>query len=138
MISCVFCKIVQGTLPSQKVYEDDHVVAFAPLEKDILAKGHLLVVSRTHFSDIYDIPVKQLCFIMNTIKEIATRLRKKFKATGINILHASGRDAQQSVFHFHMHVIPRYEKDTLNTWPKTGYKERDFLEVYTKMKKALQ
>jgi len=68
--------------------------------------------------------------IVDTIKTISQKLKEKFNAEGINILHASGKVAQQSCFHFHFHLIPRYKDDGLDTWPKTGYKEGNFPKVY--------
>jgi len=125
-----FCKIITGKLPSNKIYENEYVLVFAPLKEHIIAKGHMLVIPKKHYADIYDIPKVELYNIMDVVKTISQKLREKFNADGINILHASGKVAQQSCFHFHIHLIPRYKDDGLDTWPETGYKEGNFPEVY--------
>lgn len=130
MTECSFCKIIAGELPSNKIYENEHVLAFAPLKKGIIAKGHMLVIPKKHYLDIYDIPREKLHHIINTAKMIAQKLKEKYGADGINILHASGKVAQQSCFHFHIHLIPRYKDDGLDTWPETDYKENNFPKVY--------
>jgi histidine triad (HIT) family protein len=121
---CVFCKIVEGKLPSRKVYENRHILAFLTIEP--ISRGHLLIIPKKHFENIYDISESDLKEIIVSAKKIAKFLKTSLGATGINILHASGKDAQQSVFHFHIHIVPRYEGDSLDTWPKTNYKEKDF------------
>jgi len=137
MDTCVFCKIIEGQVPSNKVYEDEHVVAFAPLEKDMLSKGHLLVVPKKHFESIYDITIDELTFMMRAVKLISKKLKEGYGAEGINILHASGKAGQQSVFHFHLHLVPRYADDGLDAWPKTGYVEKEAAEVYKKIRELL-
>ena len=137
MKGCIFCKIAKRELPSHKVYEDKHVLAFAPTKETIIARGHMLVIPKKHYASIYNIPNDELCGIIKAVKLIAMKLRKKLKAEGINILHASGKAAQQSVMHFHLHLAPRYKNDRLDTWPETGYKEKDFPEIYKKMMRLL-
>jgi histidine triad (HIT) family protein len=134
MDSCIFCKIIEGQVPSHKVYEDEHVLAFAPLEKDILTKGHMLVIPKKHFENIYDITIDELTFLMRAVKLISKRLKEAIGADGINLLHASGKSGQQSSPHFHLHLAPRYKDDGLDTWPKTGFKDAEFPEVYKKMR----
>ena len=130
MTECSFCKIIAGKLPSNKIYENENVLAFAPLKEHIIAKGHMLVIPKKHYNDIYDIPKEELHHIIEAVKTISQKLKVKFHADGINILHASGKVAQQSCFHFHVHLIPRYKDDDLDTWPNTGYKECNFPEIY--------
>lgn len=138
MAECIFCKIIEGNLPSNKIYENENVLAFAPLEKTIISKGHLLVIPKKHYVDIYEIRKEELHHIMDAVKTISEKLKEKFNADGINILHASGKVAQQSCFHFHIHLIPRYKGDRLDTWPKTGYKENNFNEVYKEIAKIFK
>lgn len=130
MTECSFCKIIAGKLPSTKIYENENVLAFAPLKEHVIAKGHMLVIPKKHYVDIYDIPKEELHHIIDAVKIISQKLKEKYNAEGINILHASGKVAQQSCFHFHIHLIPRYKNDGLDTWPETGYKEGNFPEVY--------
>ncbi len=130
MTECSFCKIITGKLPSNKIYENENVLAFAPLKEHIIAKGHMLLIPKKHYVDIYDIPKEELHYLVDAIKTISQKLKEKLNAGGINVLHASGKVAQQSCFHFHFHLIPRYKDDGLDTWPKTGYKEGNFPDVY--------
>ena len=123
MAECIFCKIVEGKLPSHKLYENENVLAFAPLKEHIISKGHMIIVPKKHYINIYDIPEHELNNIIKSVKIIAQTLKEKYNAPGINILHASGKVAQQSCFHFHIHLIPRYKDDGLDIWPETGYKE---------------
>ena len=115
-------------MPTNKIYENENVLAFALLKEHIVAKGHMLVIPKKHYADFYDIPKEELHHIVDAIKIISQKLKSKYGVDGINILHASGKVAQQSCFHFHL--IPRYKDDGLDTWPNTGYKEGNFPEVY--------
>jgi len=133
MTECSFCKIIAGKLPSNKIYENENVLVFAPLKDTIISKGHMLVIPKKHYENIYDIPKEELHHIMDVVKIISQKLKSEFSAEGINILHASGKVAQQSCFHFHIHLIPRYKDDGLDTWPETGYKEGNFPEVYNEI-----
>jgi histidine triad (HIT) family protein len=136
-VKCSFCEITAGKLVSTKVYETKNSLSFAPLKKHIISKGHMIIIPKKHYKDIYDIPKQELYPLMDTIKTISQKLKEKYNANGINLLHASGKVAQQSCFHFHIHLIPRYKKDGLNTWPKTGYKEKNFSEVYKEITNLL-
>jgi len=129
-MECSFCKIIAGKLPTNKIYENENVLVFAPLKEHIISKGHMLVIPKKHYADIYDIPKAELHHIMDAVKTISQKLKEKFNADGINLLHASDKVAQQSCFHFHIHLIPRYKDDGLDTWPETGYKEDNFPNVY--------
>lgn len=134
MKGCSFCKIIKGDLPSNKIYENNNVYVFAPLKDAIISKGHMLIIPKKHYENIYEMPKKEIGYVMTTTKDIAEKLKEKYKAKGINLLHASGKAAQQSVLHFHIHLIPRYEEDGLDTWPNTGYEENNYEEVYKEIK----
>lgn len=124
MKSCVFCQIANGKLPADIVYEDRNSLVIIP--KKMEAKGHLLVIPKKHYENIFDIKKKHLEKLIVVSKKMALLLRNKLGATGVNILHASGKDAQQSVNHFHLHLIPRYKNDGLDTWmKKPGKKDYD-------------
>ena len=132
MEDCIFCKIVNGEIPSRKVYEDEKVLAF--LDVNPISKGHVLIIPKKHFENIFDIDEDYLKKIITVSKKISLMVKDNLNANGINILHASGKDAQQSVFHFHIHLVPRYKDDKLNTWPKSDYKELNFDEIIKKLK----
>jgi len=113
---CIFCKVIVGESESWTVYEDDVVKAF--FDFSVASEGHTLVVPKNHYENIYDIPEKELHAIVGAIKKIADHYRKVLNVGAVNIMHASGRAAQQSVFHFHMHLVPRHEGDGLDLWYK--------------------
>ena len=114
MSDCIFCQIVRGELPAQVHYEDERFLAFSPL--DLVSKEHLLLIPKAHFADVFDIDEDTIGELFSTAKKITFDLVKELGATGVNFLHASGKDAQQSVFHFHLHIVPRYSQDNLDLW----------------------
>ena len=113
---CIFCKIVAGEIPSYKIYEDENVYAFLDIADD--AEGHTLVIPKSHYENVLDIPYDELCKVMVAVKKIANHYVDNCGYSGVNIMNASGKDAQQSVFHLHFHIFPRKNNDGLNTWPK--------------------
>lgn len=127
MNECIFCKIVKGEIPSYKIYEDESVFGF--LDVNPISKGHCLVIPKKHYSNVFDIPTKELENVVSAIKKISEEIKEKLDVTGVNIMNASGKDAQQTVFHFHMHIIPRRKGDGLDTWPKSKYSEKNFEDV---------
>ncbi len=80
--------------------------------------GHSLIVPNKHYENIFDIPEEELTHIIKFAQKISLHLKERLGTTGINILHASGKSAQQSVSHFHIHIFPRFDNDGLDTWPK--------------------
>lgn len=114
MAECIFCKIINNQLPLQIVFESHQTLGIIP--KESVSKGHTLLIPKKHFENIFDINKEVLKEIIISTKKLSILLVDKFNATGINILHASGKDAQQSVIHFHLHLIPRYPNDGLDLW----------------------
>ena len=114
MNNCIFCKIIRKESPAKIVFEDDDILALLPKEK--VSKGHTLLIPKKHFENIFDIDTIILEKLITVSKTLSERLSKESNATGINLLHASGKDAQQSVAHFHLHIIPRYKNDGLDLW----------------------
>lgn len=135
MENCIFCKIVKGEIPSKKIYENEKILAF--LDTNPMSKGHLLIIPKKHFENIYEIEDSYLKGIISVAKIIAESLKKSLNTSGVNILHASGQDAQQSVFHFHIHLVPRYKDDGLDIWPKSDYKELNLDEIKNKIAKEI-
>lgn len=103
---CVFCGIVAGEVPSTKVAEDDTTYAFMDINP--ASDGHLLVIPKRHSTDLFDIPAGDLTAVTLAAQRVAKAAVKEFGAGGVNLLNCCGATAWQSVFHFHMHVIPRY------------------------------
>lgn len=127
MVRCIFCGIIKGKINTYKIYEDNETLCI--LDNNPISKGHCLIIPKAHCSDIYDIDKELLKKLMVTAKNLATMLKNKIGVKGVNIFHASGRTAQQSIFHFHFHLVPRYPNDGINAWPKSQYKERNFENV---------
>lgn len=109
---CLFCKIVAGEIPSTKVYEDDKTYAYMDIAPG--SDGHLLVVPKVHSADILEIEAEDLSALYLSAQKLARRLIEVLDADGVNVLNNCGSAAWQTVFHTHVHVIPRYAgRDTL-------------------------
>ena len=113
---CVFCAIVDGTAPAERVYEDEFVVAIMDICP--AATGHVLVIPKTHSQDLWDIGRQDAERAMAASVRVAGMIRSSLHPAGINLVHASGAAAWQSVFHFHLHLVPRNDGDRLvPPWP---------------------
>jgi histidine triad (HIT) family protein len=108
---CIFCKIVAGEVPATKVDEDDATVTFMDISP--ATRGHALVIPREHATDLLSIGSDDLDACMRAAQKQAHRAKDKLGADGVNVLNSCGAAAWQTVFHFHIHVIPRYEDDPL-------------------------
>jgi len=108
---CIFCKIVAGELPAEKVAEDEHTIAFMDLNP--WTRGHALVIPRNHSRNLYDVDPEDLRHAVVAAKRLAERLRDRLGCDGVNLLNSFEPAAWQTVFHLHLHVIPRYEGDPL-------------------------
>ena len=111
MADCLFCKIIAGEIPSTRVYEDERTVAFMDINP--ATRGHLLVVPREHTRDLKTIAPEDLTAVAQAAQKLAKVMPDRLGADGVNLLNSCGRTAWQTVFHFHMHVIPRYAADPL-------------------------
>jgi histidine triad (HIT) family protein len=108
---CIFCKIVAGEIPSTKIDEDERTIAFMDISP--ATRGHALVIPRAHATDVYEIEPQDLAAVAVMAQRVAAKARANLGAAGVNLLNSSGAAAWQTVFHFHMHVIPRYADDPL-------------------------
>ena len=113
---CPFCRIVNGSLSARVVAEDEHALAFLP--KKLAVHGHTLIIPKDHFVPLFDIDADSLASVLSLSKSLAEHYAQTINSQGVNILHASGTAAQQSVPHFHIHLIPRFEQDGVNAWPR--------------------
>ena len=111
MSDCIFCKIVAGEIPSTIVAEDERTVAFMDIRP--ATRGHALVIPRAHATDVHDITPEDLQAVAVAAQRLAARMLDVLGADGVNLLNSSGAAAWQTVFHFHLHVIPRYDGDPL-------------------------
>jgi histidine triad (HIT) family protein len=108
---CIFCKIVAGELPGQIVEEDERTIAFMDINPG--TRGHLLVIPRAHARNLLEISPEDLGATIATAQRMAQRVNQRLEPAGINLINSCGSAAWQTVFHFHVHVIPRYEDDPL-------------------------
>ena len=111
MDDCLFCKIVAGEIPSTRVREDERTVAFMDISP--WARGHALVIPREHARNLYEISDDDLSATMAAAKRLAERMRDRLECDGVNLLNSAEPAAWQTIFHFHVHVIPRFEGDDL-------------------------
>jgi histidine triad (HIT) family protein len=108
---CLFCKIVAGEVPSTRVDEDERTVAFMDINP--ATRGHVLVIPREHSAELHEIGTDDLAACAAMAQRVAARARDRLGADGMTLINSTGRAAWQTVFHFHVHVIPRYENDPL-------------------------
>lgn len=103
---CIFCKIINGELPSAKVFEDEHVYAFLDISQ--VTKGHTLVIPKTHTKNIYETPEDVAKELFAKVPLIANAIKKTYQPLGMNLVNNNEPIADQTVFHLHLHLIPRY------------------------------
>lgn len=117
--SCIFCKIANGEIPSQTLYEDD--IFRVILDLGPATKGHALILPKEHYANLYDLPEETAGEVMKLAKKMATEMTERLGCEGFNLVQNNGDLAGQTVFHFHMHLIPRYRADG----QKIGWKPQE-------------
>ena len=133
--NCIFCKIANGEIPSATLFEDEDFRVILDLVP--ATKGHALILPKNHFANLFEIPeeVEAKAFVL--AKKIATKMKKVFACDGVNIVQNNGIAAGQTVFHFHIHLIPRYEQDGAGVSWKPGTLTDDARdEILQKWKQA--
>ena len=114
---CIFCKIVAGEFPAAKIYEDELTVAFMDIGQ--VNPGHVLVASKRHAVTVLDLTPEEAAGVMQTAQRIAQAAQQAFEPDGITLFQANGAAGGQTVFHFHMHVLPRHDSDGVSlSWPR--------------------
>jgi histidine triad (HIT) family protein len=108
---CIFCKIVAGELPATKIDEDDRTITFMDINPG--TRGHALVIPKEHSKDLLEIESADLAATAEAAQRLAKRMSEALGAEGVNLINSCGSAAWQTVFHFHLHVIPRYSDDTV-------------------------
>lgn len=131
-MDCIFCKIIKGELPSEKIYEDDKFVAI--LDINPVHEGHALVMPKEHTPNFLETPDEILKLLLPVCKKVAKAVVKSVQADGFNLSTNNGRAAHQQVDHLHFHIIPRYLEDGLKPWPQSEYKEDRIKEVGEKIR----
>ncbi|WP_050614240.1 HIT family protein [Bacillus testis] len=131
MSDCVFCGIINGDIPCSKVYEDEHVLAFLDLSQ--VTKGHTLVIPKVHKKNVYELTPEIAGHVFAAVPKIANAIKTEFNPIGMNVLNNNGEAAGQSVFHFHIHLLPRYgEGDGFGAVWKThtsDYTKEDLCQI---------
>lgn len=107
--SCIFCKIANGDIPSKTIYEDEEFRVI--LDLGPATKGHALILPKDHYANLFELPEEKAGKVMILAKKMATQMKEKLQADGFNLVQNNGTCAGQTVFHFHYHLIPRYEGD---------------------------
>jgi histidine triad (HIT) family protein len=130
---CLFCGIVDGSVPSETIDSDERTVAFMDINP--ATPGHALVVPRAHSADLIEIEAEDLEATSVAAQRLAKRIKATLNADGINVLNACGAAAWQTVFHFHLHVIPRYEDDPLKLpWIPRGGESEEIAAIAAKLR----
>jgi histidine triad (HIT) family protein len=126
---CTFCSIVEGTAPSWRIYDDDVTVAFLDIGQ--ATPGHTLVVPRTHTRDIWSITEDEAAAVMRSVHRVAAQLRGTLLPLGLNVTQSNGSAAWQEIFHYHVHLVPRYGNDALAPpWRSTKPSPEDLAAVH--------
>ena len=136
MNECIFCRIVAGQVPATRVYEDAHTLAFMDIGQ--VNPGHVLVAVKAHAGSLYELDDEQAAAVSRACVRVARGIRVAFAPQGLSVYQANGKPAGQTVFHYHVHLLPRHEGDGMElTWPVKN-PPRDKLEEYAaKIRAAL-
>ncbi|MCE2399448.1 HIT family protein [Candidatus Poribacteria bacterium] len=136
-MECIFCAIVEGKIPAAKVYENEHVFAFMDISP--ANPGHLVVIPKQHYRNIFDIPAEVASKIMEAVVPLATAIREALNPDGLNMIQNNEAAGFQTVFHFHLHLIPRWEADSLQPlWqPRNEGNIEEISNIATKIREAL-
>ena len=128
MSDCVFCRIVAGQIPSTKVYEDEHTLAFMDIGQ--VNPGHVLVTAKKHAANLYELDEEQAEAVARACLKVSKAIQETFEPEGLSVYQANGKAAGQTVFHYHVHLLPRHAGDGMElTWPVKN-PPRETLEGY--------
>ena len=133
--NCLFCKIIAGEVPSDKVYEDADTLAFLDIKP--VNPGHTLVIPKAHYVNVFDAPEDVWGKVMNTVHKVARAVEKGLPVGDLNIAMNNGKHSGQVVFHAHVHVMPRYEGDGYGLWYGKPYEEGQAQQIAEKIKTAI-
>lgn len=135
--NCIFCKIAEGQIPSAVVYEDTDFRAILDIAPS--HKGHTIVLPKYHAANLFELPDDIAAKALPVVKKIAAAIKEETGCDGINILQNNGTAAGQSVFHLHIHIIPRFENDgILPVWPQGAYEDGEAAEMAEKIRKRIK
>jgi len=130
-MDCIFCSIVEGATPSWRVHEDEVTVAFLDIGQ--VTPGHTLVVPRRHAPDIWSLTEDDAAAVMRSVHRVAAQLRERLQPLGLNVTQSNGAAAWQEVFHYHVHLVPRYGNDGLAPpWQQTWPSQEELADIHRK------
>ena len=125
---CIFCKLANGEIPTNAIYEDDDFKVI--LDAAPATRGHALILPKEHFDNLYEIDDAVAAKVLPLAKNVAAHMQKALDCDGLNLLQNNGETAGQTVFHFHMHLLPRYTDDTLNMdWKHLSFTDEEIGEI---------
>ena len=124
---CIFCKIANGDIPSKTLYEDEEFKVI--LDVGPAARGHALILPKNHYANLYELPDETAVKVMLLAKKMAVLMTEKLGCDGFNLVQNNGKAAGQTVFHFHLHLIPRYKEDGQTLGWKSLEPTQDELEI---------
>ncbi len=128
--TCIFCKIANGEIPSRTLYEDEEYRVI--LDLNPVTKGHALILPKCHYANLYELPEEKCAGVMKLAKKMAVLMTEKLSCSGFNLMQNNGESAGQTVNHFHLHLIPRYDDDNQKLEMKPmGATPEDLDEVRT-------
>lgn len=136
--NCIFCKLASGEIPTNTIYEDDMFRVI--LDAAPASKGHALIIPKEHYADLYEIDSKTAGEAMKLAKKLAIHMTKVLKCDGFNLVQNNGEVAGQTVFHFHLHLIPRYKhmkNDDILLWNHENYTDDEMKEICTEIARGL-
>ena len=126
--NCIFCKLANGDIPTNKIYEDDDFAVI--LDASPATKGHALILPKEHFANLYEIDDTVAAKALPLAKKLARRMTDVLKCDGFNVLQNNGEAAGQTVFHFHIHLIPRYAGDNaIREWTHQSFTDEEMKEI---------
>jgi histidine triad (HIT) family protein len=136
MADCVFCKIMAKQIPATVVHEDEHTLAFMDIGQ--VNPGHVLVALKKHVENIFALDEAQAAAVFGSVARVARAIRGAFEPQGLSVYQANGAAAGQTVFHLHIHLVPRYEGDGMAlTWPVKNPPREKLVEYAQKIKAKL-
>jgi histidine triad (HIT) family protein len=137
MVDCVFCRIVRGELPASVVHEDEACIAFMDLS--CVSPGHTLVVAKRHATDLLDLDAALAGRVFSGVARVAKAVQAAFGPDGLSVYQANGPAAGQTVFHFHVHLVPRWTGDAMTiAWPTTSPPREALEESAARIRAAMQ
>ncbi len=136
MTACIFCRIVAREIPAAVVFEDEHTLAF--MDAGQVNPGHVLVAAKGHAENLYELSDAQAGALLRTAARVARAIRDAYEPQGLSVYQANGKAAWQTVFHYHMHLLPRHDGDGMAlTWPAKNPPREKLAEYAAAIRKAL-